>query len=115
LSKNTNNYVEIEGLRESKVNIDLFARRLLSDAPIEAHIDRLRVRFFDEKESMKSSRFYPALGRAAHLESIGRSTSRRAILVLRKRSDPNNRRYLYALNSCAHCGPRYSIIDSLPF
>jgi len=29
--------------------------------------------------------------------------------------DPNNRRYRYALNSCTECGPRYSIIEQLPY
>jgi len=29
--------------------------------------------------------------------------------------DPRNRRHRYAFNSCAHCGPRYSVLRSLPF
>ena len=29
--------------------------------------------------------------------------------------DPSNRRYQYAFTSCSQCGPRYSIINALPY
>ena len=34
---------------------------------------------------------------------------------LREILDPADRRYLYAFTTCMHCGPRYSIIEALPY
>src|SRR5262249_15266239 len=29
--------------------------------------------------------------------------------------DPSNRRYLYPMTNCTNCGPRFTIIDALPY
>src|ERR1019366_111352 len=34
---------------------------------------------------------------------------------LREIMDPTDRRHMYAFTSCMHCGPRYSIIETMPY
>jgi hydrogenase maturation protein HypF len=102
--------IEIEGPREQ---LEQFRARLESEPPPHATIvsveatwlERVGFRGFEIRDS----------------EECGEPTA----LVMpdlatcdacrRELFDPDDRRYRYPFINCTHCGPRYSIIESLPY
>jgi hydrogenase maturation protein HypF len=104
--------VTIEAEGEANL-LDLFAFRLQNELPPNASID-----YF-------VSQLIPVLGESAfeirRSEVSGAKTAR--ILpdlatcpeCLHDIYDPANRRYHYPFTNCTHCGPRFSIIQALPY
>jgi hydrogenase maturation protein HypF len=90
-----------------------FLSRLKTDKPPLAKIDSVRIsnipatktqkfEIFDSEQAEETSTFIPSditICKACEIEL----------------SNPANRRYRYPLTNCAHCGPRYTIIESLPY
>jgi hydrogenase maturation protein HypF len=103
-------FFEAEGDREA---LQRFAHNLETDKPPRAVIQQLKLSYLDP------------LG-YDHFE-IRRSAEggARTTLILpdiatcadclREIFDPNNRRYRYPFNNCTNCGPRFSIIEALPY
>jgi hydrogenase maturation protein HypF len=102
--------IEVEG---PAAVIDRFARALIEDAPSLAVIDRVVTRDL------------VAIGdRTFDIEVSGAAHGRRASIppdvatcdaCLREMRDPHDRRFLYPFLNCTHCGPRFTIIESLPY
>lgn len=103
-------WIEAEG---AEGPLRYFLKRLESDKPPHAFIQTL------------STEFLPANGYTTfeirHSDSEGEKT---ALILpdlatcpdcLRELFDPNDRRYLYPFTNCTHCGPRFSIIEALPY
>ncbi|MBL8176023.1 MAG: carbamoyltransferase HypF [Bryobacterales bacterium] len=102
--------LEVEGEREALLE---FEGRLETDKPEHC--------FFAGLERLE----LPACGDSKF--TIRRSDSngsRRALVLpdlatcpecLREIFDRRNRRYRYPFTNCTHCGPRYSIIESIPY
>ena len=103
-------FIEVEGTKEV---LDRFLLRLQKEIPPRAFIQSLEFSFLDpigfEKFEIRES------------DATGAKTS--IILpdiatcpdCLKDIFSPWNGRYLYPFTNCTNCGPRFSIIESLPY
>ncbi len=102
--------IEIEGAGSV---LDAFLRRLQDERPVRAEVRRIE------------SSVLPYAG-VEGFEILGsEETGVRTAWVpsdvavcgdcLREVFDPSDRRYLYPFTNCTHCGPRFSIIESIPY
>src|SRR5215472_18793561 len=103
-------FVEVEGPRAA---VDEFLLALQRDAPPLARIERV------------TAAAMPPAGTASFQIVASGPDGRRRTLVaadtatcadcLVELFDPNDRRYLYPFINCTNCGPRFSIIEGLPY
>ena len=102
--------VEVEGPRAV---LETFRRRLEIEKPPRSFIQSLEASWLD------------AVGYAGFEIRASENGGDKTALVmpdlatcpdcLREIFDPNNRRYRYPFTNCTNCGPRFSIIESLPY
>jgi len=103
-------FIEVEGGRDS---LRKFLLRLEKDKPPRAVVQSLESSFLD------------AIGHGGFQirESEERGDKTALILpdtatcadCLREILDPTNRRFRYPFTNCTNCGPRFSIIEALPY
>lgn len=102
--------IELEG---PKGELDDFLQRLDSDKPPASFIQSMETSWL---EASGYSRFEiqdsSVLGRISAIVMPDMATCPHCLLEL---FDPQNRRYHYPFINCTHCGPRYTIIESLPY
>jgi len=101
--------VEVEGDRQL---LEDFLRRIEDDAPPVSIIQDIEVQWLEASDyegfEIRSSQEGPR--EALVLPDLATCDDcRREIL------DPSNRRYRYPFTNCTNCGPRYSIIRSIPY
>src|SRR5574341_398432 len=102
--------IEVEGSKES---LDSFLLRIEKDRPPRASIHSLESSFLDTL----------GLTGFSIRESDGSGQATAIVLpdiatcpdCLREVFDPTNRRYRYPFTNCTNCGPRFSIIEALPY
>ncbi len=102
--------IELEGDQES---VDQFLPLLESELPPHATIlskaieslDAIGEKDFRIKESQSTEEIVPLI-----LPDIAVCPE-----CLEEMFDPTNRRYRYPFINCTHCGPRFSIVQSLPY
>jgi hydrogenase maturation protein HypF len=103
-------FVEVEGPRAA---LEQFLLRLEAEKPVRSFIQSLEASWLD------------AAGYAGFEIRESQTGGNKTALVLpdiatcpdclREIFDPKNRRYRYPFTNCTHCGPRFSIIESLPY
>ncbi len=102
--------VEVEGEREA---VESFLRLVVEEAPEVASICALDYRFlppaglsgFEIRRSEEYGR-----SRVFVLPDIATCD-----MCLSEVFDPGNRRFRYPFTNCTHCGPRFTIIERLPY
>lgn len=109
--RNTASGVEIEAEGTAE-RLRAFLRRLGGERPAQAVIQGLEVAWLESA----------GLAPFAIRESVGGGKS--ALILpdmatcpecLEEISDPSDRRYRYPFTNCTHCGPRFSIIEGIPY
>ncbi|NDV63084.1 carbamoyltransferase HypF [Puniceicoccales bacterium CK1056] len=106
------------GARQTKENIRLFTDALLTELPGPARIDDWRVENPDTGSIDPTNAEFKILESPLSGESpIVPVTPDLAICpdCRSELMDPDNRRYHYPFINCTNCGPRYSIVESLPY
>jgi hydrogenase maturation protein HypF len=103
-------FVEAEGDRDA---VQMFLHRLQPEKPPHSFI-----------QSLESSHLDPAGYEGFEIRESDPSGVKSALILpdvavcddcMREVFDAGNRRYLYPFTNCTHCGPRFSIIESLPY
>ncbi len=102
--------IEVQG---PDAELDGFIAALENDLPSPGRVDRIRRQVVEERdepgfeirESRHGSRVQPTL--PADLATCPE--------CLAEISDPHERRYRYPFTNCTRCGPRYSIVEGLPY
>lgn len=102
--------IEIEGIRP---NLETFLLRIEQERPVHAVIDQIDSTPLDpigearfeiresDRAGVRGTSVPPDLATCAD--------------CLRETLDPANRRYRYPFTNCTHCGPRFSMIELLPY
>lgn len=101
--------IHLEG---SADGIEQFCTMLRDNPPLLARIDHIDIR----KEKRKDFIGFEILDSTHKTKTTSISPDVAVCeACLEEMNNPNNRRYGYYLINCTQCGPRYSIIETLPY
>lgn len=100
--------IEVEG-----ENLDVFLKRLQEEKPPLAYIYSISFEYAEE------------VGYADFEIKESHSEGKREVFILpdigtcdeclKEIFDPKDKRYMYPFTNCTHCGPRFTIIEKLPY
>ena len=94
--------------------IDRFIERLKTDSPPLSLVES--VTRFDNLDAQNYADFLIVPSQANGTKTLPISADTATCTdCLREMSDPGNRRYRYPFINCTNCGPRFTIIESVPY
>lgn len=102
--------IEVDGTPE---DLDKFVQLLRSEAPLLSHIDELTVASIPA-QGFSAFEIVHSEGSAGDFIPISPDVSI-CEDCLRELFDPVDRRYLYPFINCTNCGPRFTIIQDIPY
>ncbi len=104
--------VEVQG---DKAALEEFVELLRSGCPPQARIDELDIREIPcEKDSPAAFEIRASLSQSVPRPTIPADLAT-CVQCLAEIRDPAQRRYGYPFTNCTNCGPRWSIIEQLPY
>jgi hydrogenase maturation protein HypF len=103
-------FIEVEAGREK---LDTFLRRLNDEKPPLSYFQSIESAFLDAT----GARDFKILASDESGEKIAVILPDAAVCpdCLREINDPLDRRFRYPFTNCTNCGPRYSIIEAVPY
>ncbi len=102
--------IEVEGERPA---LQEFAARLDPEKPVGSFIESREMSWLDPVgHSEFAIRASEDIGAKTALVRPDLATCPECVQEI---FDPTNRRHAYPFTNCTHCGPRYSILESLPY
>lgn len=102
--------IELDGPREA---LESFAEALKNEAPALAHIDDVQVTWLPAN-GFKTFEIVHSEAEPSAFQPISPDVSLCAD-CLRELFDPHDRRYRYPFINCTNCGPRFTIIQDIPY
>ncbi|PAF48599.1 carbamoyltransferase HypF [Helicobacter sp. 12S02634-8] len=92
-----------------------FIAILTHKLPPHARIDSMQMEDCALERELEGFEIAKSRAKRASIESLLPKDIALCKDCLQEISDPKDRHYRYAFTTCAHCGPRYSIITALPY
>jgi hydrogenase maturation protein HypF len=110
--RNTSGKVEIE-VEGDKATIQQFLHELATHAPPMAHIEEIQTKF-SSPQGYTNFRIQESVARQNQYQLVSPDIATCAE-CREEIFNPSNRRFRYAFTNCTNCGPRFTIIEDIPY
>jgi len=110
--RNTSGSVDIE-VEGSKKSLENFLGALRSQAPPMAHIEAVEVAF-DSPKGYTQFQIEPSLSREGQYQLVSPDIAT-CDDCKKEIFSPADRRFRYPFTNCTNCGPRFTIIEDIPY